>query len=151
MGLADKALQLDPNHAWAWMRRGFGLVYLGDRELILWKLRTWNEQHGPDCDVENPNGADDLTYEPYALMVARPKAADLAKVDDRQKIADLVQRRIYEFFSFGTQARDKFNTYFVGVGNDRKMSTALAYLFLLNGIEEDWRFSYPEDPANPSD
>ena len=32
VGLADKALQLDPNHAWAWMRRGFGLVYLGDPE-----------------------------------------------------------------------------------------------------------------------
>jgi adenylate cyclase len=26
---ADKALALDPNHAWAWMRRGFGLVYMG--------------------------------------------------------------------------------------------------------------------------
>ena len=29
---ADKALALDPNHAWAWMRRGFGLVYLGRPE-----------------------------------------------------------------------------------------------------------------------
>jgi len=29
---ADKALKLDPNHAWAWMRRGFGLVYLGRPE-----------------------------------------------------------------------------------------------------------------------
>jgi tetratricopeptide (TPR) repeat protein len=27
--LAEKALQLDPNHAWAWMRRGYGLVYTG--------------------------------------------------------------------------------------------------------------------------
>lgn len=26
---ADQALVLDPNHAWAWMRRGFGQVYLG--------------------------------------------------------------------------------------------------------------------------
>jgi adenylate cyclase len=27
--LADRALALDPNHAWAWLRRGFGRVYLG--------------------------------------------------------------------------------------------------------------------------
>jgi len=27
--LADQALTLDPNHAWAWMRRGWGQVYLG--------------------------------------------------------------------------------------------------------------------------
>lgn len=29
---ADQALSLDPNHAWAWMRKGFGEVYLGDPE-----------------------------------------------------------------------------------------------------------------------
>lgn len=29
---ADRALELDPNHAWAWMRRGWGHVYLGDPE-----------------------------------------------------------------------------------------------------------------------
>jgi adenylate cyclase len=29
---ADHALALDPNHAWAWMRRGFGQVYLGNPE-----------------------------------------------------------------------------------------------------------------------
>jgi adenylate cyclase len=29
---ADQALVLDPNHAWAWMRRGFGQVYLGNPE-----------------------------------------------------------------------------------------------------------------------
>ncbi|MGN6158596.1 MAG: adenylate/guanylate cyclase domain-containing protein [Devosia sp.] len=34
-GLAEKALQLDPNHAWGWMRRGFGLVYLGRPEEAL--------------------------------------------------------------------------------------------------------------------
>jgi tetratricopeptide (TPR) repeat protein len=38
--LADKALQLDPNHAWAWMRRGFGLVYLGDPETGLKAFET---------------------------------------------------------------------------------------------------------------
>jgi adenylate cyclase len=30
--LAEKALQLDPNHAWAWMRRGYGRVYTGEPE-----------------------------------------------------------------------------------------------------------------------
>jgi adenylate cyclase len=29
---ADRALELDPNHAWAWMRRGWGHVYLGTPE-----------------------------------------------------------------------------------------------------------------------
>jgi tetratricopeptide (TPR) repeat protein len=28
----DQALALDPNHAWAWMRRGFGKVYVGEPE-----------------------------------------------------------------------------------------------------------------------
>ncbi|RYE10393.1 MAG: adenylate/guanylate cyclase domain-containing protein [Hyphomicrobiales bacterium] len=32
VNFADRALQLDPNHAWAWMRRGYGLVYLGRPE-----------------------------------------------------------------------------------------------------------------------
>lgn len=27
--LAEKALSLDPNHAWAWLRKGFGRVYMG--------------------------------------------------------------------------------------------------------------------------
>lgn len=27
--LAERALALDPNHAWAWLRKAFGLVYLG--------------------------------------------------------------------------------------------------------------------------
>ena len=30
--LAERALELDPNHAWAWMRRGYGLVYTGRPE-----------------------------------------------------------------------------------------------------------------------
>ncbi|WP_299642268.1 adenylate/guanylate cyclase domain-containing protein [Devosia sp.] len=29
---ADRALELDPNHSWAWMRRGWGHVYLGNPE-----------------------------------------------------------------------------------------------------------------------
>jgi tetratricopeptide (TPR) repeat protein len=30
--LAERALALDPNHAWAWLRKAFGLVYLGRPE-----------------------------------------------------------------------------------------------------------------------
>lgn len=33
--LADRALALDPNHAWAWMRRGWGQVYLDNPEEAL--------------------------------------------------------------------------------------------------------------------
>ncbi len=29
---AERALELDPNHSWGWMRLGFGLVYLGRAE-----------------------------------------------------------------------------------------------------------------------
>jgi TolB-like protein/Flp pilus assembly protein TadD len=32
---ADRALELDPNHAWAWMRKGWGQVYLGHPEQAL--------------------------------------------------------------------------------------------------------------------
>jgi adenylate cyclase len=32
VALADRALHLDPNHAWAWMRRGWGNVYLANPE-----------------------------------------------------------------------------------------------------------------------
>ena len=32
LNFAERALRLDPNHAWAWMRRGFGLVYTGRPE-----------------------------------------------------------------------------------------------------------------------
>lgn len=30
LGFVEKALRLDQNHAWAWMRRGFGLIYTGE-------------------------------------------------------------------------------------------------------------------------
>ena len=29
LGFIERAVLIDPNHAWAWMRRGFGLVYTG--------------------------------------------------------------------------------------------------------------------------
>jgi hypothetical protein len=120
--------------------KGRGTVYLGDREIILAKVRTWNETHDAKCVVDNDNGAGDLTYEPYALMVARPNCKDAA---NQIKIAELVQRRVYEFFSFTSLARAKFDTYFLGTDKDRIMSMPLAYLFLLNGVEDERRFLLP--------
>ncbi|MEI9899667.1 MAG: tetratricopeptide repeat protein [Hyphomicrobium sp.] len=38
VAFVEKALKLDPNLAWAWMRRGFGLVYLGRPEEALESL-----------------------------------------------------------------------------------------------------------------
>lgn len=35
LSFVDRALKLDQNHAWAWMRRGFGLVYLGEPDKAL--------------------------------------------------------------------------------------------------------------------
>lgn len=32
LGFVERAVLVDPNHAWAWMRRGFGLVYTGKPE-----------------------------------------------------------------------------------------------------------------------
>ncbi|MBB3979352.1 hypothetical protein GGQ64_004592 [Rhizobium azooxidifex] len=120
------------------------MVYLGDREIILGKLHTWNEQHRATCVVDNESGAGDLTYEPYAIMVAKPLPKDtLEVVRRRQDIAELVQRRVYEFFSFRKLAKAKFDAYFHGPNKDHSMSTALAFLFLLNGIEEERFFTFP--------
>ncbi len=35
LNFIDKALLVDPNHAWAWMRKGFGLIYTGNPEEAL--------------------------------------------------------------------------------------------------------------------
>ncbi|KQY63386.1 hypothetical protein ASD52_14455 [Ensifer sp. Root142] len=127
------------------------MVYLGDREIILGKLQTWNEQHRVTCFVENENGAGDLSYEPYAIMTAKPSQGNsLADMRRRQDIAELVQRRVYEFFSFSSLARAKFDTYFLGPRRDRSMSKALGYLFLLNSVEEERLFTFPTQEAKAS-
>ncbi|NKL04078.1 hypothetical protein [Rhizobium leguminosarum] len=118
-----------------------GMVYLGDREIILGKLQTWNDEHVAKCAVDDENGAGDLTYEPYAIMVRKPRSQD--EMERLNNISETVKRRIYEFFSFSSLARAKFDTYFLGLRKDRTMSTALAYLFLLNGIEDERRFIFP--------
>jgi tetratricopeptide (TPR) repeat protein len=40
LALAERALAIDPNHAWAWMRRGFGRVYTGDPDEGLVSFET---------------------------------------------------------------------------------------------------------------
>ncbi|TGQ35034.1 transporter substrate-binding domain-containing protein [Mesorhizobium sp. M00.F.Ca.ET.216.01.1.1] len=126
---------------------GAGMVYLGDREIILGKLQTWNAQHRARCVVENENGGGDLTYEPYAIMVRKPTSNTPQEMEHVQNIAELVQRRVYEFFSFNSLARAKFDTYFRGPRKDRRMSTALAYLFLLNSVEDERLFAFPIEKA----
>ncbi|TPE53030.1 hypothetical protein [Amaricoccus solimangrovi] len=97
------------------------LVYMGDRDIIVGKLRSWNILNG-DCPVENTDGADILTYEPYALLFRKDP-----------ELADVIQRGVYDFFSRRTDAQASFATYFPG----KTMSTVLAYLFLLNAVEQE--------------
>ena len=117
------------------------LVYLGDRDIILGKLRTWNSRERARCAVESERGGDDLTYEPYALMVSN-------KAPKAWEIAQLVQRRVYEFFSFKGLAVAAFDAYFPP---DVKMSPLLGYLFLLNGVEEERHFLNPTEPLKVPD
>ena len=35
LGFIERALRVDSNHAWAWMRRGFGLIYTGEPDEAL--------------------------------------------------------------------------------------------------------------------
>lgn len=119
------------------------LVYLGDRDVILGKLRSWNDGHGSKCVVSNENGAEDLTYEPYAIMVSE-------KADNAIALVKHVQRRVYEFFSFRARAVGVFDTYFPKTTG---ISPLLAYLFLLNATEEERNFLNPtpviEPPESP--
>jgi ABC-type amino acid transport substrate-binding protein len=97
------------------------LVYMGDRDIIVGKFRAWNKRN-PPCEVESADGTDNLTYEPYALLFT-PNA----------KLARIVQRGVYDFFSHRTLATATFETHFP----DKTMSTPLAYLFLLNAVARE--------------
>ena len=105
------------------------LIYLGDRDLIVGKLRTWNKFH-PACEVESASGGEDLTYEPYALLINETKP----------ELVMAAQRGIYSFFSRREHANRAFAEYFKG----QKMSSPLAYLFLLNGVEQENSFTLPD-------
>lgn len=97
------------------------LFYLGDRELVRGKLDAWNTDH-IRCDVQLEEGSEARTYEPYALVIT-PTNMDLVR---------FVQRKVYEFFS----RRDEAQGAFIGSFPKKTMSTPLAYLFLLNAVED---------------
>ena len=110
---------------------GLRPIFMGDRELILGKLDSWNARNAP-CAVEQLMGAEYLTYEPYALLIRR----------DEPKLVQFVQKRVYQIFSRRAAATAHFGPYFP----KRSMSPALAYLYLLNAVDPD-----PEVPCNTSD
>ncbi|WP_427145411.1 hypothetical protein [Rhizobium pisi] len=110
-------------------------VYMGDRELILGKLESWEAKNSP-CVVEEANGFDYLTYEPYALLVTA----------NDTKLVQFVQKRVYQIFSHRHPATNLFSSYF----RDRKMSPALAYLFLLNAVDLEENYLIPSD-SRPAD
>lgn len=97
-------------------------ISMGDRELILDRLKTWQDTRGP-CTIEQPDGAEFLSYEPYAfpISVFRPR------------LIQFVQRRLHQLFSDRAQMNARFAASFPG----RRMSSTLAYLFLLNAVEDE--------------
>jgi hypothetical protein len=103
-------------------------IFMGDRELILGKLDSWNARNAP-CVVEQPTGAEYLTYEPYALLVDRSDPA----------LVQFVQTRVYQIFSHRSTATALFASYFP----KRSMSPALAYLFLLNAVDPEQGYLVP--------
>lgn len=107
---------------------GLRPIFMGDRELILGKLDSWNARNAP-CVVEQPTGAEYLTYEPYALLVNR----------DDPELVQFVQERVYQIFSHRSTATARFASYFP----KRSMSPALAYLYLLNAVDPEQAYLVP--------
>lgn len=108
-------------------------VYMGDREIIVAKYRSYRELV-QDCPITSENGGPDLSYEPYVILV-------------RKECVDVfmhLQRRIYELFSVSRWARANYIRAF---GNS-VMSQPLAYMFMLNGVEPEHRF-VNTDPLKP--
>lgn len=104
---------------------GGSRVYLGDREIILAKHRSYRELV-QDCPVASESGGPDLSYEPYVILV-------------RKECVDVfmhLQRRVYELFSDSRWAKANYIRAF---GNS-VMSQPLAYMFLLNGVEPERKF-----------
>lgn len=106
-------------------------IYLGDRELILDRLESWKPERGP-CVVEQPGGAEFLSYEPYAFPISKY----------RPELVAFVQRRIYALFSQRAEMNARFSASFEG----RRMSSTLAYLFLLNAVDDPATLSSAPSP-----
>ncbi|QDY69153.1 hypothetical protein [Qingshengfaniella alkalisoli] len=110
---------------------GIERAYFGDRDIIIGKLEAWLAEDNSCSGVERK--FDSYTYEPYALVIKK----------DKPDLIRFVQRRVYEVFSNRSEAVALFTTHFQG----KKMSQALASLFLLNAVEQEDRFqrSDPEE------
>lgn len=100
------------------------LVYVGDRDIIIGKKEARTAQN-LRCGGRYERG-ETYTYEPYALVLTAA----------RPKLAQFVQRRIYEIFSKPEEAIALFSAHFP----NKVMSRPLASLFLLNAVEEADRF-----------
>lgn len=98
---------------------GVQRLYLGDRELIRARWKDWQNRNG-SCPAEDNNPS--YTYEPYAILVTKYKP----------HLVQFVQRRVFQIFSDGDKARALFAANF----SEYRMTTPLAYLFLLNGVDE---------------
>lgn len=103
--------------------------YLGDREVIM-AHAAQQETRFPACKDPKPGPL--FTYEPYALLVTKSDP----------DLVQFVQRRIFHIFSDTSKARSLFAASFP----DRQMTTSLAHLFLLNGVDEERTMEHP-DPA----
>lgn len=94
--------------------------YFGDKDLILGQVETWeaagNLCYGVSRDYPF------RSYEPYALLVSKVNP----------DLVQFVQRRIYEIFS----DREQVLSLFTGNFRGKAMSTPLANLFNLNGVED---------------
>ncbi len=96
-------------------------IYVGDREIIQAKEAEWRAQ-GHDCSDVRPAGKT-FTYEPYALLVSK----------SNPDLVAFVQRRVYELFSHRSGATALFEKWFP----NQTISQPVAWLFLLNGVEDE--------------
>jgi hypothetical protein len=94
--------------------------YFGDRDLIIGQVEAWQEA-GHVCDGVTSDYAF-RSYEPYALLISKVNP----------DLVQFVQRRIYEIFS----DREQILGLFAGNFKGKAMSTPLASLFNLNGVED---------------
>ena len=93
--------------------------YFGDKDLIVGQYEAWR-----DAGNVRRRASDDpfRSYEPYALLISKVNP----------DLVQFVQRRIYEIFSDREQVISLFTANFKG----KAMSTPLANLFNLNGVED---------------
>lgn len=91
-------------------------VYIGDRDIIVSK----RARRAAGCQGDIVPSTRTYTYEPYALIVTKTEP----------ELVQYVQRGVYEFFS----DRNRAISFFAAEFTDKKMSSALAYLFLINAV-----------------